>query len=196
MTFTNAGAAAGAVTLSVTRVDPSGHPAKDRGLYFNGTDDTGRMTVSSLLLSHTFAFHTWVLLDESNTHTLFVKDRNDYASAGANRHVINFSVANGLMILSLAEDDDGSNTQQLTGSTPVPGSFTGSGTAAWSYLVYSVEMELGSQSKVEIFYNNVLDGTEDFAGKFLIDNSSYNTFLAAETADGAAYVNTMKGFMY
>ena len=196
VTFTNAGAAAGAVTLSVTRVDPSGHPAKDRGLYFNGTDDTGRMTVSSLLLSHTFAFHTWVLLDESNTHTLFVKDRNDYASAGANRHVINFSVANGLMILSLAEDDDGSNTQQLTGSTPVPGSFTGSGTAAWSYLVYSVEMELGSQSKVEIFYNNVLDGTDDFAGKFLIDNSSYNTFLAAETADGAAYVNTMKGFMY
>jgi hypothetical protein len=96
-----------------------------------------------------------LLKDSSDSHTIFVKDRNDFSSAGANRHVLLCFVEGGLMKLRMAEDDDGSNTETVDGVTSIPGSFNGSvDTAAWSYLAYSVEMQNGNASEIKLFYNN------------------------------------------
>jgi hypothetical protein len=58
-TYTNS-----SFTLTVTRVNPAGHPARKRGLYFDGASN-GFIPVSGLLLSHTFAVHAWILVDVS-----------------------------------------------------------------------------------------------------------------------------------
>jgi hypothetical protein len=64
----------------------SGSPAKDRGLYFNGSAAApGYVNIPGLQLSHTFAVHSWVLLKATGaTQTIFSKDRNVFTASDKN----------------------------------------------------------------------------------------------------------------
>ena len=55
--FTNNGSEGG--TITVDTADPSGFPAKYRGLYFDGTND-GRIEMTSLVLYHSFTIQGWI----------------------------------------------------------------------------------------------------------------------------------------
>ena len=76
----NSGSASG-FTLTPTRVNPAGHPAKDRGIYFDGSSD-GFITIPALRLPHTFAVHAWVMIEQTGIDgVIFGKDRNDFTPA-------------------------------------------------------------------------------------------------------------------
>jgi hypothetical protein len=100
-TYTNGGVSAG-FTLTPTKANPSGHPAKNRGIYFDGTAD-GNIPIASLFLSHTFAVHTWVLLKDNTTvMNVFSKDRNDFTPS-TDKNLLNLQVnASKKMSISLA----------------------------------------------------------------------------------------------
>jgi hypothetical protein len=75
MTFVNDGSAGAPLDLAPENV-LTAYPAKDRGLYFDGSSDGG-VRISGLVLSHTFAVHTWVLLKTVGVPvTIFSKDKN------------------------------------------------------------------------------------------------------------------------
>jgi hypothetical protein len=61
--FANAGSAGEAYDIAVMRVGSAGHPAKNRGLFFNGSTN-GHIPIPDLIMGHSFAFHHWVLLKE------------------------------------------------------------------------------------------------------------------------------------
>ena len=132
--FTNAGSASGFDVTSVV-VAPAGNPAKNRGIYFDGTND-GHIPINGLLLSHTFSFHSWVLIKSLTAEiTMFSKDRNDFTPA-TDRQQLRLSVdgsATQKMTAQLSQDIDPSNypTKQSTGTLT---------TGAWNYLVYSFEL--------------------------------------------------------
>jgi hypothetical protein len=79
MTYANSGSF-GTNDLTPVRTAPSGMPAKNRGLYFDGSSQA-YIPVANCILSHTFSVHFWALAKDGADHTLFSKDR-DTAVAG------------------------------------------------------------------------------------------------------------------
>ena len=107
-TYVNVGSQSGSFDLTPVRVNPSGHPARNRGLYFNGTDHA-YITIGSLVLSHTFSVHTWALMKANNTDmTIFSKDRNVFTS-GTSKQLLDLSVSStNNMSSALSQDFDSS----------------------------------------------------------------------------------------
>jgi hypothetical protein len=70
-TYSNNAFTGNAFDVTPTRVNPSAAPAKDRGLYWDGTEE-GYVEIPSLLLHNSFSIHSWVLIkDGTVTCTLF-----------------------------------------------------------------------------------------------------------------------------
>ena len=62
----NTGRLGGSVTVS--KDNPSGYPAKGRGLWFDS--DYYAYIPIDIILYHTFSVHFWVSQDTSHNHTL------------------------------------------------------------------------------------------------------------------------------
>ena len=79
-TFANSGSG-GTLSATSTIVNASGNPAKNRGVYFEGTDD-GYLSIPAFTLNHTMSLHAWILLKTIGTRkTIFSKDRDDFDPA-------------------------------------------------------------------------------------------------------------------
>jgi hypothetical protein len=85
LTFANSGHA-GTLDITSTVDAPAGNPAKNRGLYFNGSND-GFVEIPGLLLSHTFSVHAWVKIATLGDLTLLSKDRADFDPATDAQHL-------------------------------------------------------------------------------------------------------------
>ena len=79
---TNRGVIGGDV--SVTTSDPSGFPAKYRGLYFDGSN-TAFIPLPGFALYHTCSFHFWII--PIGNGVVFSKDRPSYDGIDAQRHL-------------------------------------------------------------------------------------------------------------
>ena len=55
----NDGSASSTFDVTLTTANPSAHPAKDRGIYFDGAAD-GFVEIPTLFLPHTFSVNAWV----------------------------------------------------------------------------------------------------------------------------------------
>ena len=68
----NEGSAGTLFDVTPTRVNAAGHPAKGRGLYFDGTSN-GYVSIAGLDLSPLFSLHTWLLISATtgNPQTIF-----------------------------------------------------------------------------------------------------------------------------
>jgi hypothetical protein len=189
--ITNDGTATG-FALTPVIDGSSGHPAKDRGIYFDSASN-GYIIISGLFLNHTFAVHSWVLM-KANTvvMTIFSKDRNVFTASDKN--LLNLIVnASNKMEAKLATD-----------TTPFAyGSKQGSSTLVvdtWYYLTYSFSMSGGKDTTVSLFKNNVDEGvsTTEMSAKFLIDGTNYEAIVGAErTATAPTFAATKwKGYIY
>ena len=89
MTYTSYGSVNKDITL--IRDAQSAHPIKDRGLHFDATLD-GYVPIPALMLPHTFAVHSWILLKSIGVdHTIFSKDRDTFGDPDLLRLYINSS---------------------------------------------------------------------------------------------------------
>jgi hypothetical protein len=67
----------------------SGYPAKNRGLWFNGTG-SAYVLINGFVLNHSFTIHTWILLkDNSDVMPIFELDNED-TSTGLNAQRFSF----------------------------------------------------------------------------------------------------------
>ena len=86
----------------MTTVDPSGFPAKYRGLYFDGAA-RGFIPLPSFTLYHTCSFHFWTKIHAGGS--IFSKDRNAFGS-DAERHILIKFDSDRRPRFKLANDDD------------------------------------------------------------------------------------------
>ena len=181
--YENTGSAGVSYNVTPTRSNPSAHPAKDRGLYWDGTNQ-GYIEIPSLLLPHSFSVHTWVLMKGNYSDmTIFAKDRQ-YTH-----------------LLDCVVDASNSPKAELSLDTDASAQSTKSGTSTlvvdtWYYLVYSFEMVDGRDTNVELFVNNVSDETDTWSGVFLIDDASYGSYIGANRSGSATYGTIWNGYIY
>ena len=97
---TNSGVIGGDVT--VTTSDPSGFPAKYRGLYFDGIN-TAFIPLPAFTLYHTCSFHFWVI--PIGNGVLFTKDRPSYDGISSFRH-LSLRLNSQRPKFRMAKDDD------------------------------------------------------------------------------------------
>jgi hypothetical protein len=194
-TFANTGSGGSGLDVTATVAAPAGNPAKNRGVYFDGSSH-GFVEIGGLLLAHTFAFHSWVFVKETpyaTDLTLFSKDRDDFVPA-TDRFQLRLSVDGkdnaGKMKAGLAQDIDASNYVEHVSSEAVPNT-------AWVYLVYSFELTAADTKVVSFYINNAAKGTGTYTGLFHIDHADYKSFIGIDRVDaGPTYGNHWNGFVY
>ena len=125
---TNSGVIGGDVT--VTTSDPSGYPAKYRGLYFDGTH-TAFIPLPAFTLYHTCSFHFWII--PMGDGVLFSKDRPSYVGVDTQRH-LRLSLDTLRPKFRMANDDDTGTAQEEDAGVDYT-------LNAWLYLVVSVELD-------------------------------------------------------
>ena len=67
---------------AIVNVGTSGIPAKNRGLYFDGTNFGHITLANNLYLSHTFSLHSWVMPSAVAQMVIFWKDRDSGFATG------------------------------------------------------------------------------------------------------------------
>jgi hypothetical protein len=134
--WTNAGNLTGTFDLTTTTDYPSGHPARNRGVYFGGTNKTAYIPITGLKLSHTCAVHTWALFQTDTAEmTVFSKDRGAFAPTQPLVVALTVTTAKRMK----AEMSKDLTTYALDSVT----SDTDLSVNTWYYLVYSFTMESG-----------------------------------------------------
>ena len=186
-TFANSGATGSTHDLTTVVIAPSGQPAKNRGIYFDGTND-GYLSVPDLLLGHSFSVHSWVLPYLGTDLTLFSKDRDDFNPV-TDQHHLRLSInTGGNLVAELAQDIDPSNYASASSSTTL--------TADWTYLVYSFEMIDGKDKDILFYFNNVADVKSTLTGVFHIDSTVYKSYIAVERDAGPVFAKHWNGYIF
>ena len=180
----NDGSASSTFDVTLTTANPSAHPAKDRGIYFDGAAD-GFVEIPTLFLPHTFSVNAWVQLKGIGiSQNIFAKTRNDFTN------LVNVGLnASNNFTAKLTLDTDAS-TESVTSDTTVATVDT------WYYLVYSFEMTTGKDTNIELFVNNVSSITDTWTGRFLIDGSSYSSIIGAKKTAASTYDTKWNGYIY
>ena len=181
------------VPLDITpTVDgPSGRPAKNRGIYFDGTNN-GYIEIPGLLLNHSFSFHAWVVFFAGSDITLFSKDRNDFDPA-TDKQQLELTLVNQATDIfpkvQLAQDINSSNYPSVEGTVGVTAS-------TWTYLVYSLELTTATNKAVKFFIDNVEEAAGNISGVFHIDHADYKSFIGIERTAVGTYANQWNGYIY
>ena len=88
-TFTNSGSSSGTLASLTTTIDSgsgAGHPAKYRGLYFDGANN-GYIELPDFRLNHSFSVHSWVLVKVLGDLTVYSRDRDDFSNGTSHQHL-------------------------------------------------------------------------------------------------------------
>ena len=187
--FESTGAKTGSTyQITATVVAPAGNPAKNRGLYFDGSSD-GYVQIGELLLGHSFSVHSWVFPTLGASITLLSKDRNDFDPTTAQNHLRLSVESTGFLFAELAQDIDPSNYLNVQSDTQIV-------TETWKYVVFSFEMVNGENKTVKFYGDNTADGTQTMNGVFQIDSSAYRTYIGIERDDDAVFSNHWQGYIY
>jgi hypothetical protein len=142
-------------------------PAKNRGLYFDGSSD-GYLTIPSVLLYHTFSIHAWVMTkaDPGAEQTIFSKSR----PAALDKPLVRCGIdADYKVVASIGQDVDAANVVEQVGGTALDKS-------TWYYVVCSFALTGGKETTYKIFLNNAEDAS---AAKpmFLVDDAAYTNYV-------------------
>jgi hypothetical protein len=185
-TFTSTNSLNGGFAVTPTLAGSTGHPAKNRGLNFDGSSD-GFALISSLFLNHSFSVHSWILLAANDANmNLFSKDRNDDVGMNLVQCRVNSS---GQIEGKIASDTSPFAFGNANGATTL-------NTYEWYYLVWSFEMIDGSDTSVELFVNNASDAASIAGGKFLMDGAGYNAYIGIERTSTTVYDGRWNGYIY
>jgi hypothetical protein len=176
-------------TLISTIDNSAGHPAKNRGVYFNGTDN-GFIEIPSFTLYHTFSIHAWVIVAGGNgDRTIFSKDRNSFANTDENCLIVGIDTSGKLAIDIAKNVSDFAFTRQ-TGTVTL-------GVTAWKYVVFSVEMKNGKDSEVSLFINKASDTAATLLSDvFVYDSTDYKNYLAVARTPTSTFTRHWNGFIY
>ena len=127
---TNSGVIGGDIT--VTTSDPSGFPAKYRGIYFDGTNGSF-IALPAFTFNHTCSLHFWIMTQIVGNRTIFWKDRNVFTGNDYRHLYIKFD-KHGKIMFRIAEDDDVNNYANILSDTDYT-------INVWMYLVVSLELD-------------------------------------------------------
>jgi hypothetical protein len=175
-------------------VNPAGHPAKDRGLYFDGTSD-GFIPITDLALSHTFSIHFWALLKANNkAMTLLSIDRNDFTEGTDTKTSLDLGVTAGnLLDGRMAKFVDPTAVSAVAGGSTL-------NTGSWNYIIYSFATTDGKDTDAKVYLANTKDGEATLSNTFYYDATKNPAFIgvargATNTADDNAYTTHWHGFV-
>ncbi|MEE4247161.1 MAG: hypothetical protein V2I33_17245 [Kangiellaceae bacterium] len=77
--------------LVITKVGTSGYPSKNRGIYFDSTNE-GYGIFPGFLMHYNWSLHVWVMIESVGTHTIFSKDRNDFTETPSKLNFLRLEV--------------------------------------------------------------------------------------------------------
>jgi hypothetical protein len=191
-TFVNQGTAGTAYDISIVKATDSGKPAKDRGIYFKGSED-GHIALADITLHYDFSFHAWVLIASNPATgkfaTLYSKDRNDFNSA-TSKNWISVAVNDANKVAArLAQLQDASvfTAHESTSALVLK---------TWYYIAASYAMSAGKDTTVSLFKNNVADGTGTWQKTLIVDESTFKSYVATARATATTYEDKLDGFLY
>jgi hypothetical protein len=178
----------------------SGHPARSRGVYFNGTNKGFIKIDGGVQKSHTFAIHAWVMpKDLTNEIVIFSTDRNVNTTADdltKNRQFVLSIDTDGLMKVYLAKDIDTRN--QVTAKQTA----TVLAVDVWKYTVASVELDVSSgdtakqliNTNVNFFIDNTKVGTTvEMTNVANVDVSGYESFVGIQRINNTGATDSYSG---
>ena len=186
-TFANTGSSSGSFDITLTEDIPCGHPAKDRGIYYNGVCNGFAQLNSAFILAHTTSIHSWVNLnDVSGTMTLFAKDRNVFP----NNRLLQLYIDAGVPKIDLSNDIDANNIETGTAGTTLV-------VDTWYYLTFAMQMQQGKNTDFTIYNANTADGTGTLTGNFIVDAASNIALIAVNRDQSGAtdYINRWNGYI-
>jgi hypothetical protein len=186
--FTNAGSGSTAFDATITKDVPSGQPSKFRGIYFR-SDMNSFIKFTSLKLAHTLSVHAWVMIQTAADMTLFSKDRGVFTASTDKQHLRMFVSADGKMNVSFARDND--STAYTTKTSTATLSLN-----VWAYVVYSIEMTGGADTKLTLYKDNVAGTVLTYTNSFIVDKATYDAFIGVERSAATTYLNKWNGFLY
>ena len=143
-TFNVTGAAApasGTISVTGTTSPPSGFPAKNRGIMFDGTNHAV-FALPTFVLYHTFAFHSWLYpFTNGSNRYVFSKDRNDFTNADTSKHITFVIGTDNRPLINMAKDEDPTTTHDFQGTSTYDED-------TWVYSVISAVMSNGSETSI------------------------------------------------
>ena len=184
--FTSTGTVA--TQIEVNRDAPSGYPSKDRGLYFDGENDAF-IKIPDLYLSHSYSIHAWtVAFLRASDSTIFSKDSGRFEDANAT--ILNLKILDtGQFGVDLVSQKKTSKVETYGSKFQIPGDY-------WQYVVFSVKLVAGQDSKVSIWTNTKLRASFAVDGAYVWDGADHPSYLATLRNDVDSYSSKLHGFLY
>jgi hypothetical protein len=146
-TFPNLGTGGNALDVTVTAVNASGYPYKNRGLYFNQVD-VPEIKIDGMTLHHTFSVRAWIYaLYVPTDATVISKYRGD-GETFFNLGIRKADLSTYKPYVTIASDTDPGAPTTINDQV---------GALNWEYWYYvgwGVEMISGKNSKIQIYYND------------------------------------------
>lgn len=192
----------GTATVTALEFKPAGknvRPAKNRGVFFDGTNGTEAWIQPSFMLNHTFAVHTWLRrLADGADHTVLNRVRSDFSDAKNSKFLRLYIDSTDVMGAALAKDSHNKDNESYTLNLESDASGTINIAGGWYYLVWSFELTNGGKDTTLTFFinNTARATTKTWTDTFVIDKTSYMNYIGIERTADTTWGNAFNGYIH